>query len=98
VDFLHVDTVLLNRLYILVCIEHGTRGMHLGEVTAHPYHHSIGLAGAPQACDNPGRRWLPGPRRGEVAVSGCWLVCAGCRCGGQPEPLERERVDRDDDA
>jgi len=41
------DTVLLNRLYILVCIEHGTRGMHLGGVTAHPYHHSIGLAGAP---------------------------------------------------
>ena len=36
VDFLNVDTVLLKRLYILVFIEHGTRRMHLGGVTANP--------------------------------------------------------------
>ena len=36
VGFLHVDTVLLNRLYVLVFIEHGTRRMHLGGVTANP--------------------------------------------------------------
>ncbi len=36
VDFLHVDTVLWKRLYVLVFIEHGTRRMHLGGVTASP--------------------------------------------------------------
>jgi len=36
VDFLHVDTVLLKRIYVLVFIEHGTRQMHLGGVTANP--------------------------------------------------------------
>jgi putative transposase len=36
VDFLHVDTVLLKRLYVLVFIEHRTCWMHLGGATAHP--------------------------------------------------------------
>ena len=31
-----MDTVLLKRLYVLVFIEHGTRRMHLGGVTASP--------------------------------------------------------------
>ena len=34
--FLHVDTVLLKRIYVLVFIEHGTRRMHIGGVTASP--------------------------------------------------------------
>jgi putative transposase len=33
-DFLVVETVLLQRLYVLVFIEHGTRRLHVAGVTA----------------------------------------------------------------
>ena len=35
-DFLHVDTVLLRRIYVLVFIEHGTRRLHVAGITANP--------------------------------------------------------------
>ena len=35
-DFVHVDTVLLRRIYALIVIEHGTRRAHLAGITANP--------------------------------------------------------------
>jgi transposase InsO family protein len=36
VDFLHVDTVFLTRIYALIAVEHGSRRTHLIGVSAHP--------------------------------------------------------------
>jgi putative transposase len=35
-DFLHIDTVLLNRLYVLIFVEHATRKLYVADVTANP--------------------------------------------------------------
>ena len=35
-DFVHVDTVLLRRIYALIVIEHGTRRAYLAGITANP--------------------------------------------------------------
>src|SRR6266568_2918718 len=36
VDFVHVDTVFLRRIYALIVIEHGTRRVRLAGITANP--------------------------------------------------------------
>ena len=36
VDFVHVDTACLRRIYALIAVEHGSRRAHLAGVTAHP--------------------------------------------------------------
>jgi putative transposase len=36
VDFVHVDTVFLTRIYALIAVEHGSRRAHLIGVSAHP--------------------------------------------------------------
>jgi transposase len=36
VDFVHIDTVFLKRIYALIVVEHGTRRAHLAGITANP--------------------------------------------------------------
>src|ERR1039457_6228993 len=36
IDFVHVDTVLLGRVYALIVIEHGTRRVYLAGITSNP--------------------------------------------------------------
>ena len=48
VDFAHVDTVLLRRLYVLIVIEHGRRRVHLSGIPAIPP--ALGSPSRPATC------------------------------------------------
>jgi transposase len=87
-DFLHVDTVLLQRLYVLVFIEHGTRRLHVAGVTANPTG-PWGPAG-PQPGHGPGRQdggvAVRDPRQGRQVHPGVRRRLPRRRCAGHPLP------------
>ena len=89
VDFVHVDTVLLRRVYALVVIEHGTRRAHLAGITAQPGRR-VDDAGSPQPPDGPGpprgHGQVPdqGPRRPVHQLFRRRAHCGGHQGPGQP--------------
>jgi len=52
VDFLHVDTVFLTRIYALIAVEHGSRRTHLIGIS-HPSHRGADHSSRSQPDDGP---------------------------------------------
>jgi putative transposase len=89
VDFVHLDTVLLRRVYALIVIEHGTRRAHLAGIHRQPGRR-VDHAGSPQPPDGPGRpRGLAqvpdqGPGGSVHQFFRCRAHCGGHQDPGQP--------------
>jgi transposase len=80
IDFVHVDTIGLKRLYALILIEHGTRRAHLAGVTANPAGEWTSQAARNTLMARTTRR-DPGARRSRPARPRSGPSWAECRCG-----------------
>ena len=85
-DFVHVETVLLRRIYALIVIEHGTWRAHLAGVTAHPDGARTTQAARNFLMDLGHRGFGQVLDQGPCRAVHCLLRCRVHRSGSQDSP------------